>query len=96
MAHSTLTAWFRYNSENADGRATLYQDFPYRYTFVAKTRQWQRRIHLKDTVIDRMYYCSPVAGERYYLLSEQGYAIQWTRSRELSELRKSTKFHLYN
>ena len=30
------------------------------------------------------------------LLSEQGFAIQWTQSRELSELRKSTKFHLYN
>ena len=29
-------------------------------------------------------------------VSEQGYVIQWTQSRELSELRKSTKFHLYN
>ena len=30
------------------------------------------------------------------LLSKQGFAIQLTQSRELSELRKSTKFHLYN
>src|SRR6266581_9033931 len=28
-------------------------------------------------------------------LSEQGFAIQWTQSRELSELRKSINFHLY-
>jgi hypothetical protein len=38
-AHSTLTAWFRYNTENTDGHTTLYQDFPYKYTFIAKTRQ---------------------------------------------------------
>ena len=29
-------------------------------------------------------------------VSEQGSAIQWTRLRKLSELRKSTKFYLYN
>ena len=67
IAHSTLTAWFQYNTENINNCITLYQDFPYRHTFMAKTQQWQCCTCLKDTVIGYIYYCSPVAGERYYL-----------------------------
>ena len=65
LSRSTLTAFFKYNAEHEDGRNCLYQDFPERYTFVSKQREWRPR--QRGFAIGRMYYCSPVAGERFYL-----------------------------
>ena len=64
-AQSTLTAFFRYNAEHADGRNYLYQQFPTHYVFHNKEREWRPR--KQGTVIGRMYYYSPTAGERFYL-----------------------------
>lgn len=66
LSRSTLTAFFQYNAEHEDGRNCLYQDFPSRYVFDKKHREWRRRRN-RGSAIGRMYYCSPVAGERFYL-----------------------------
>ena len=42
-AQSTLTAFFRYNAEHADGRNYLYQQFPTHYVFHNKEREWRLR-----------------------------------------------------
>jgi hypothetical protein len=65
QACSTLMGFFDYNQVNADGRSYLYGQFPEHYTWVPKTRSWKLRQRGKS--IGRMYYCSPIAGERYYL-----------------------------
>jgi hypothetical protein len=65
-AHSTLTAFFAYNVSHEDGRSFLYQDFPSKYCFDKKHRQWRRR-RGNTTAIGRMYYCNPTVGERFYL-----------------------------
>ena len=67
LSCSTLTAFFKYNTEHDDddARNRLYQDFPERYVFLAKQREW--RLRQRGRAIGRMYYCSPVAGERFYL-----------------------------
>ena len=65
LSYSTLTAFFKYNAEHEDGRNRPYQDFPERYVFHPKRREW--RLRQRGTVIGRMYYCSPIAGERFYL-----------------------------
>ena len=65
QARSTLMAFFDYNREHDDGRGLLYSEFPKHYTWVPKTRSWKPR--QRGTSIGRMYYCSPLAGERYYL-----------------------------
>ena len=67
IAYLTLTAQFQYNTKNIDSYTTLYQDFPYKYTFIVKIRQQQRRAYIKDTVIGRIYYYSPITSKRYYL-----------------------------
>jgi PIF1-like helicase/Helitron helicase-like domain at N-terminus len=64
---STLMAFFLYNEQNEDGRGLLYSQFPANYTWVAKTCEWKVRERLNGVVIGRIYHCSPVSGERYYL-----------------------------
>ena len=59
--------FFQYNTEHADSRDLLYTDFPARYTWVAGTKRWKIRERGIGDRIGRMYHCSPVAGERYYL-----------------------------
>ena len=56
---------FDYNTENADGRTLLYHQFPENYTWEPKQRAWESR--LRGYCIGRIYHCSPVSGERYYL-----------------------------
>jgi hypothetical protein len=62
---STLMAFFQYNTAHADGRQHLYQEFPQHYTWKASTGTWSPR--KRGFSIGRMYHCSPVSGERYYL-----------------------------
>jgi hypothetical protein len=64
---SKLMAFFLYNEQCADGREYLYSEFPAHFTWKAKTCTWVRRQRLEGVTIGRMYHCSPVAGERYYL-----------------------------
>lgn len=66
-ARSKLMAFFCYNEQCTDGREYLYAEFPAHFTWKPKTCTWQRRQRLEGVTIGRMYHCSPVSGERYYL-----------------------------
>jgi hypothetical protein len=66
-ARSTLMAFFEYNAAHEDGREYLYTEFPARFTWDQKNRMWKKRQRGKDRRIGRMYHCSPISGERYYL-----------------------------
>ena len=66
-ARSTLMAFFDYNAANEDGRHLLYSEFPAHYTWVQTTRSWKIRERGVGNRIGRMYHCSPVSGEKYYL-----------------------------
>ena len=61
---TTLIAYFRYNSEKADGRQYLYHEFPLHYVYVPKKGRKPRTQRMS---IGRMYAASPFMGERYYL-----------------------------
>ena len=62
---STLLAFFEYNRLHADRRDILYPDFPVVCVYNQQTKKWQPR--KKGRSIGRIYHCTPVAGERYYL-----------------------------
>ena len=62
---TTLTAFFKYNDSNVDGRQYLYQEFPEHYVYNKRERWWTPR--QKGFRIGRIYHCSPIQGERYYL-----------------------------
>lgn len=64
-AQSTLIAFFDYNQQYADGWHLLYQEFPAHYVYVQKTWRWKPRE--QRTSIERMYHCSPMAREKFYL-----------------------------
>ena len=64
-ARSTLMAFFDYNALNSDGRQYLYQDFPTYYTYSASLRKWTPR--KSGVSIGRIYHCTPIMGEKYYL-----------------------------
>jgi hypothetical protein len=64
-ARSTLMAFFEYNATHEDGRQYLYHEFPQHFVWVAKTRMWKPRE--RGYSIGRIYHCSPVSGERFYL-----------------------------
>ena len=62
-----MTAFFDYNRLHADGRIYLYHEFPAHYVYHKKRgeRRWTPR--QRGFAIGRMYHCSPVAGEKFYL-----------------------------
>jgi len=62
---STLMAYFAYNMDHEDSRQYLYSEFPIYYTWKAKTTSWAPQ--KRGYSIGRMYHCSPVSGERYFL-----------------------------
>ena len=62
---STLTAFFQYNADHHESRTLLYQDFPAKYVFNKKTKVWEPR--KRGFAIGRIYHCSPLAGERFYI-----------------------------
>ena len=61
---TTLLAFFKYNTENADGRAYSYHEFPEHYVYERKVG-WKPRT--QRFPIGRMWSASPFMGERYYL-----------------------------
>ena len=62
---TTLTAFFQYIADNEAVRNVLYQDFPSRFVWVPTSRTW--KVRERGTAIGRMYFCSPLQGERYFL-----------------------------
>ena len=65
-AHSTLMAYFEYNTENPNGPKYLCSEFPAHFVWNQGIRKWTIRKRGADR-IGRMYHCSPSAGERFYL-----------------------------
>ena len=60
-----LMAWFRYNTDYADGRDLCYVDFPCRFKWNSQGQRWQRRANdERDNTIGRVYFVSPRSGEQ--------------------------------
>ncbi|XP_070531906.1 uncharacterized protein [Ptychodera flava] len=62
---TTLTAWFKANSEISDARLIPYHNFPEHFTWNATTCEWKPR--KKGLAIGRLYQANPVEGEWFYL-----------------------------
>jgi hypothetical protein len=62
---SKLTAYFKANEKYPEAKNLLYQDFPSKFVWQAKKREWTPR--KQNFSIGRMYFTSPRAGERFYL-----------------------------
>lgn len=60
-----LTAWFNINRTNEAARNTTYQDFPKTWVYDGKKKVW--KVRKRGYAIGRMYFASPVQGERFYL-----------------------------
>jgi hypothetical protein len=63
-----LTAWLDYNRTHTDGRHLTYANFPSQFTFSplsASNPGWHRRTGPGS--IGRVYFVSPLAGQKYYL-----------------------------
>ena len=64
--NTELTAWFDANRQYPDAHNTLYQDFPWTWVYVKKTKKWKPR-ERGAGAIGRMYFASPSQGERFYI-----------------------------
>jgi hypothetical protein len=62
---STLTAYFKANGKYETARDCLYQEFPQKFVWKTKAREWTPR--KRGYSIGRMYYAHPTCGERFYL-----------------------------
>jgi hypothetical protein len=63
---TTLTAYFAYNAQNADGRNVVYADFPVDHVWKIREKVWSTR-QRGEKAIRRMYFVHPAAGERFFL-----------------------------
>jgi hypothetical protein len=63
---STLTGWFKANSQWEDCWDLLYQDFPSRMVWQKDWHRWKHREN-DGFAIGRMYHAHPTSGERFYL-----------------------------
>jgi hypothetical protein len=63
---STLTGWFKANSQWEDCRGILYQDFPSKMVWKKDKHKWSHREN-DGFAIGRMYHAHPTSGERFYL-----------------------------
>jgi hypothetical protein len=62
---TTLTAWFKANSQWEDCQGILYQDFPFSMVWNDRKHKWTPR--QDDFAIGRMYHAHPTSGECFYL-----------------------------
>ena len=60
-----LIAYFKYYESNPTSQKYLYQDFPNYFVWKQNSKSWVPR--KKGSVIERIPFCSPTCGERYYL-----------------------------
>lgn len=65
IKNSTLTAWFKINSESAEARSVPYHLFPEHFTWNATAGKWTQR--KSGNAIGRLYQANPCEGERFYL-----------------------------
>src|ERR1700761_2449104 len=64
-AKTHLTAYFEANATDSLARTILYQEFPGRFVWIAKTHRWKP--HQRGWVFGRMYTVHPNAREKFYL-----------------------------
>lgn len=60
-----LTEWFEANKLHEDARQLTYCEFPQKWKWDNKNRNWTKR--QRDFKIGRLYYVNPIEGERFYL-----------------------------
>ena len=63
---STLTAWFKANTQYPEAQELLYQEAPSMFSFDPTHHVWKPRTR-STPAIGRMYHASPSQGERFYL-----------------------------
>ena len=63
--NTTLTAWFKKNSEDQHAISVLYHHFPEHFTWDQCTSTWKCR--KGGNAIGRVYQANPSEGERFYL-----------------------------
>jgi len=68
VAHqkTTLTTYFAYNAQNADGQNVVYANFPADHVWKIQEKVWLAR-QQGEKVVGRMYFVHPIAGERIFL-----------------------------
>ncbi|CAG8471117.1 4110_t:CDS:2 [Acaulospora morrowiae] len=62
---TSLTEYFKTNTQDPDARNLLYADFPLHYTWNKNTKKWNKR--KRGGCIGRIFMVHPSEGERYYL-----------------------------
>ncbi|XP_071713564.1 uncharacterized protein [Rutidosis leptorrhynchoides] len=67
LKKTTLTEWLTYNKDSSDGHHLTYKEFPSQFVWYASDKFWSRRRRYNDTVIGRLSYVHPAAGELFYL-----------------------------
>jgi len=63
---TTLTAYFAYNAQNANGRNVVYADFPADHVWKIQGKVWSAR-QQGEKAVGRMYFVHLAAGERFFL-----------------------------
>ncbi|CAL4998052.1 unnamed protein product [Urochloa decumbens] len=63
---TTLTEWMTTNQLYEEARDLTYGEFPTKWTWHAKEKEWRKRRGGKKT-IGRIYYAQPSSGDKYYL-----------------------------
>ncbi|XP_055960816.1 uncharacterized protein LOC126682230 isoform X2 [Mercurialis annua] len=65
ICKTKLTEWMKANSLHEDARTLTYSEFPMKWVWHDKDKEWKRRKNGK--CIGRIYFAHPSSGERYYL-----------------------------
>ncbi len=68
VAHkkTTLTAYFAYNAQNADGQNVMYVDFPVNHVLKIQEKVWLAW-YWGEKVVGGMYFVHPITSERFFL-----------------------------
>jgi hypothetical protein len=67
LSQTTLTAWFRLNSEDPNARQLLYPEIPRHYVWDTKSKTWYKRKRTNKPILARLVTASPADMERYCL-----------------------------
>jgi hypothetical protein len=62
---TTLTAYFAYNAQNANGRNVVYADFLVDHIWKIREKVWSAR-QRGEKIVGRMYFVQLAAGERFF------------------------------
>ncbi|XP_049381178.1 uncharacterized protein LOC125845678 [Solanum stenotomum] len=65
LEKTKFTKWFEANKEYPDARELTYSDFPTRWVWNGRDKQWTWR--KKRHAVGRIYFAHPGSGERFYM-----------------------------